>query len=79
MAYSAVIDSIREQRLELVESLAENRLKLVDTLNYLVTTSLSMLQNVTPALETYRQIKEDISLMMNDLDALEQELLQRLH
>jgi len=56
------------ERLELVEFLAENRQQLVDTLNYAASISPLLLQNV-----------RGVHLMIKDLDALEQELMQRLH
>ena len=43
-----VIDSIRDERLELAEILAKNRQRMLDTLNYLENTSPSMLQNIEP-------------------------------
>ena len=79
MNYSVLIESIRVERLELVEFLAENRQQLVDTLHYAASISPLVLQNVRGVLETYRQLKIDVHLMINDLDALEEELLQRLH
>jgi len=51
----------------------------VDTVLYVATTSPLMLQNMTGALETYHQLKQDIYQMISDLEALEEELMQRLH
>ena len=76
MDYSAVIEAIRAERLELVEFLEENRQQLVDTLIYVANTSSLMLQNVTGVLEVYYHLQQDVYLMMNDLDTLEQELMQ---
>ena len=78
MDYSAVINTIRVERLDLVEFLAENRLQLVDTLTYISTTVPLMVQNVAEVLDTYRQLQEDVRRMINDLDRLEQELMQRI-
>ena len=78
MDYSAVIEAIRAERLELVEFLEENRQQLVDTLIYVANTSSLMLQNVTGVLEVYYHLQQDVYLMMNDLDTLEQELMQWL-
>lgn len=73
-----MIEAIRAERLALVEILAENRLQVVDTVLYVATTSPLMLQNVAGALETY-QLKQGIYQMISDLEALEEELMQRLH
>jgi len=54
MDYSAIIDSIRAEHLELVEMLAENRLDWVETLNHLTTTSPSIIQLISPVTEQYR-------------------------
>ena len=78
MDYSAIIDSIRAERLELVEILAENRLDLLETLNHLTTTSPSMIQLILPVMEQYCQLKNDISSMLNNLDALEEKLIARV-
>ena len=74
-----MINTIRVERLDLVEFLAENRLQLVDTLTYISTTVPLMVQNVAEVLDTYRQLQEDVRRMINDLDRLEQELMQRIH
>ena len=47
MDYSAIINSTRVERLELVEILAENRLDLLETLNHLTKTSPSMTTHFT--------------------------------
>lgn len=81
MDYSAMIEAIRAERLELVEfleDLEEYRQQLVDTLIYVANTSSLMLQNVTGVLEVYYHLQQDAYLMMNELDTLEQELMQRL-
>ena len=75
MDYSAIIDSIRAERLELVEILAENRLDMLETLNHFTTTSTSMIQLILPVMEQYCQLKKDISSMLDNLDALEQKLM----
>ena len=75
---SAIIDSIRAERLELVEILAENRLDLLETLNHLTTTSPSTIQLILPVMEQYRQLKNDISSMLDNLDALEKKLIARV-
>ena len=69
MDYSAIIDPIRVERLELVEILAENRLDLVETLNHLTTTSPSMIQLILLIMEQYRQLKNDMSSMLDNLDS----------
>lgn len=51
MDYSAIINSIRVERLELVEILAKNRLDLLETLNHLTKTSPSMTQLILPVME----------------------------
>ena len=79
MDYSAVINTIRVERLDLVEFLAENRLQLVATLTYISTTVPLMVQNVAEVLDTYRQLQEDVRRMINDLDRLEQKLMQRIN
>ena len=73
-----VIEWIRDERLQLVEVLAESRLRVIDTLSYLANTSPSMLQNVRPVVEEYFQLRENIILMLINLDALEQELELRM-
>lgn len=79
MDYSAAIDSIRAERLELVEILAETRLQLLDTLNNLVTTSPSIiLQDVSLLMAQYRQVRDNIYKMLNDMDALEQGIVSRI-
>ena len=78
MDYSAIINSIRVERLELVEILTENRLDLLETLNHLTKTSPSMTQLILPVMEQYRQLKDDISSMLDNLNALEEKLLARV-
>ena len=70
MDYSALVDSIRAERLELVEVLTEQRLQLLDTLHSLH--PLMNLQDVLPVIEQYCKLKDDISYMLKDMDALEQ-------
>ena len=77
MDYSAISDSIRAERLELVEILAENHLDLLETLNHLTTTPL-MIQLILLLMEQYRQLKNDISSMLDNLDALEEKLIARV-
>ena len=77
MDYSAIIDSIRAERLELVERLAENRLELLETIN-LLTTTPSMIQLISPVMEQYRLLKSDILSMLDMLDALEEYLIARM-
>ena len=72
MDYSAIINSIRVERLELVEILAENRLDLLETLNHLTKTSPSMTQLILPVMEQYRQLNDDISSMLDNLNTLEE-------
>lgn len=74
MDYSAIINSIRVERLELVEILAENRLDLLETLNHLTKTSPSMTQLILPVIEQYRQLNDDISSMLDNLNTLEEKL-----
>ena len=64
--------------LELVEILAENRLDLLETLNHLTKTSPSMTQLILPVMEQYRQLKDDISSMLDNLKALEEKLIARM-
>lgn len=78
MDYSAFINSIRMECLELVEILAENRLDLLETLNHLTKTSPSMTQLILPVMEQYRQLKDDISSMLDNLKALEEKLIARM-
>lgn len=79
MDYSAAIDSIRAERLELVEILAETRLQLLDTLNNLATTSPSIiLEDVSLLMAQYRQVRDNIYKMLNDMDALEQGIVSRI-
>lgn len=72
MDYSAVVDSIRAEQLELVEILTENRLQLLDMLHSLH--PLMILQDVLPVIAQYCKLKDDISYMLKDMDALEQSL-----
>ena len=78
MDYSAIINSIRVERLELVEILAENRLDLLETLNHLTKTSPSMTQLIFPVMEQYRQLNDDISSMLDNLNTLEEKLIARV-
>ena len=78
MDYSAIINSIRVERLELVEILAENRLDLLETLNHLTKTSASMTQLILPVMEQYRQLNDDISSMLDNLNTLEEKLIARV-
>ena len=78
MDYSAFINSIRMECLELVEILAENRLDLLETLNHLTKTSPSMTQLILPVMEQYHQLKDDISSMLDNLKALEEKLIARM-
>lgn len=78
MDYSAIINSIRVERLELVEILSENRLDLLETLNHLTKTSPSMTQLILPVIEQYRQLNDDISSMLDNLNTLEEKLVARV-
>ena len=78
MDYSAIINSIRVERLELVEILTENRLDLLETLNHLTKTSPSMTQLILPVMEQYRQLNDDISSMLDNLNTLEEKLIARV-
>lgn len=78
MDYSAIINSIRVERLELVEILAENRLDLLETLNHLTKTSPSMTQLILPVMEQYCQLNDDISSMLDNLNTLEEKLIARV-
>ena len=78
MDYSAIINSIRVERLELVEILAENRLDLLETLNHLTKTSPSMTQLILSVMEQYRQLNDDISSMLDNLNTLEEKLIARV-
>ena len=78
MDYSAIINSTRVERLELVEILAENRLDLLETLNHLTKTSPSMTQLILPVMEQYRQLNDDISSMLDNLNTLEEKLIARV-
>lgn len=78
MDYSAIINSIRVERLELVKILAENRLDLLETLNHLTKTSASMTQLILPVMEQYRQLNDDISSMLDNLNTLEEKLIARV-
>ena len=76
MDYSAVVDSICTERLDLVEILTENRLQLLDTLHSLH--PLMILRDVLPVIAQYCKLKSDISSMLKDMDALEQTLVSRI-
>ena len=78
MGYSAIIDSIRAERLELVERLAEKRLDLLETLNLLTTSAPSMIHLISPVMEQYLLLKIHITTMLDMLDALEEELIARV-
>ena len=78
MDYSAIINSIRVERLELVEILSENRLDLLETLKHLTKTSPSMTQLILPVIEQYRQLNDDISSMLDNLNTLEEKLVARV-
>lgn len=78
MDYSAIINSIRVERLELVEILSENRLDLLETLKHLTKTSPSMTQLILPVIEQYRQLNDDISSMLDNLNTLEEKLTARV-
>lgn len=78
MDYSAIINSSRVEHLELVEILAENRLDLLETLNHLTKTSPSMTQLILPVMEQYRQLNDDISSMLDNLNTLEEKLIARV-
>ena len=78
MDYSAIINSIRVERLELVEILSENRLDLLETLNHSTKTSPSMTQLILPVMEQYRQLNDDISSMLDNLNTLEEKLIARV-
>ena len=78
MDYSAIINSIRVERLELAEILAENRLDLLETLNHLTKTSPSMTQLILPVMEQYHQLNDDISSMLDNLNNLEEKLIARV-
>ena len=72
MDYSAIINSIHAERLELVERLAENRLDLLGKINLLTTTALSMIHLISLVMEQYLLLKNDISMMLDMLVALEE-------
>ena len=76
MDYSDVVDSIRAERLELIEILTEHRLQLLKTLHSVH--PLMILQDVFPVIAQYCKLKDDISYMLKDLDALEQSLVLRI-
>ena len=76
MDYSAGVDSIRTERLELLEILTEHHLQLLDTLHNLH--PLMTLQVVFPVIAQYCKLKNDISHMLKDMDALEQSLTSRI-
>ena len=76
MDYSAVVDAIHAERLDLVEILVENRLQLLDTFYSLH--PLMMLQDVLPVIAQYCKLKSDISSMLKDMDALERTLVLRI-
>lgn len=77
MDLSAVVDSIRVERLELMELLSQNRQRMLDTLSD-VMASPSMLQNVQPACEQFLEVQKDIESVLKDLDALEQQVLSKM-
>ena len=78
MNFSAVVDSICVERIELMKQLAENRQRMLVTLSYPANTSLSILQNVQSPCEEYLRVQEEITILLIDLDALEQEVLSRM-
>lgn len=79
MDYTAQVDSIRSERLDLVELLAENQREVLDTLSNLATTSPSItLQDFSPVLDQYRELKNSILSMLKEMDHLEQKFLSRM-
>ena len=74
MDYSAVVDSIRAEHLDLVETLWENRLQLLDTLHSV----LVNLEDILPVIAQYCKLKSGIYSMLRDMDALEQTLVSRI-
>ena len=74
MDYSAVVNSIRAEHLDLVETLWENRLQLLDTLHSV----LVNLEDILPVIAQYCKLKSDIYCMLRDMDALEQTLVSRI-
>ena len=74
MDYSAVVDSIPAEHLDLVETLWENRLQLLDTLHSV----LVNLEDILPVIAQYCKLKSDISSMLKDMDALERTLVSRI-
>lgn len=76
MDYTAQVDSIRSERLDLVELLAENQREVLDTLSNLATTSPSItLQDFSPVLDQYRELKNSILSTLKEMDHLEQKFL----
>ena len=73
MNYAAVIDSIRDQRLDYMEMLADNRRKMNSTLFDLLLTSREMQTSPNAALvfEEYKNVKEEIVAVLNNLDIVE--------
>ena len=70
-----MVDSIRAERLDLVETLTESRLQLLDTLHSLH--PLMILQDILPLIAQYCKLKSDISSMLKDMDALESEKVRK--
>ena len=71
-----MVDSIRAERLDLVETLTENCLQLLDTLHSPHPSMI--LQDVLPVIAQYCKLKSDIPSMLKDMDALEQTLVSRI-
>lgn len=75
------MDFIRASRFELVEILAEHHLQVLKMLDYLATSSPSTfqqnVQDVSLVIAEYFQLKDDISSMLIEIDALEQQLLSQ--
>ena len=81
MDFSTVMDFIHASRFELVEMLAAHREQVLKMLDYLVTSSpstfLQDVQDVSLIIEDYFQLKDNVSSMLLEMDALEQELVSQ--
>lgn len=77
MDYLSAVDSIRDERMDLVESLADLQQQLKDTLSHFVSTgSLPPLQNLRTAFQNYIAVRDDIEAMIHCLDVLEDDLME---
>ena len=77
MDYLSAVDSIRDERMDLVETLADLSQQLMDTLSHCVSTgSLLTLQNLTAL--NFIEVRDNIHAMLHSLDVLEDDLMEAI-